>query len=151
LAALRPEPTFQHVILVGGFAASDWLFNKVRDKLIPHGLNIIRPENHVSVLRSLEIHPILCNLVLRNKAVSDGALSFYHDLFVRTRVSKFTYGCFSNTPFDPTDLDHLKVYFPHEWSLFFKVFIEYGGFGDEGVQKKRFVEIKVEGWFKGGS
>jgi hypothetical protein len=38
--------------------------------------------------------------------VSDGALSFYHDRFVRTRISKFTYGTFSTTLFDPADPDH---------------------------------------------
>jgi hypothetical protein len=38
---------FQHVVLVGGFAASDWLFNKVYQSLTPLGLNIVRPENRV--------------------------------------------------------------------------------------------------------
>ena len=38
---------FQHVVLVGGFAASDWLFSKVHELLTPSGLNIVRPENHV--------------------------------------------------------------------------------------------------------
>jgi hypothetical protein len=38
---------FQHVVLVGGFAASDWLFSKVYEILTPLGLNIIRPDNHV--------------------------------------------------------------------------------------------------------
>ena len=38
---------FQHVVLVGGFAASDWLFSKVYELLTPVGLNIVRPENHV--------------------------------------------------------------------------------------------------------
>ena len=38
---------FQHVVLVGGFAASDWLFTKVYGLLSPLGLNIYRPENHV--------------------------------------------------------------------------------------------------------
>ena len=42
----------------------------------------------------------------RNKALSDGALSFYHDHFVRTRVSKITYGNFCHIPFDPTSPDH---------------------------------------------
>jgi hypothetical protein len=40
---------FQHVVLVGGFAASDWLFNKVHEALTPLGLNILRPESHVYV------------------------------------------------------------------------------------------------------
>ena len=38
--------------------------------------------------------------------MSDGALSFYHDRFVHTRISKFTYGTFSIIQFDPTDPDH---------------------------------------------
>jgi hypothetical protein len=38
--------------------------------------------------------------------VSDGALSFYHDRFVHTRISKFTYGTFMSTCFDPGDPDH---------------------------------------------
>jgi tRNA A37 threonylcarbamoyltransferase TsaD len=40
-------PNFQHVVLVGGFAANDWLFNQVQELLTPTGLNIVRPENHV--------------------------------------------------------------------------------------------------------
>jgi hypothetical protein len=39
----------QHVVLVGGFAASDWLFENVQSSLVPVGLNVIRPENHVRV------------------------------------------------------------------------------------------------------
>ncbi|KAF8805181.1 hypothetical protein BYT27DRAFT_7192862 [Phlegmacium glaucopus] len=77
-----------HVVLVGGFAASDWLFTKVHEALTPLGLNIVRPETHV------------------NKAVSDGAISFYLDHLVRTRVSKFIYGIFRNIQYDPTASDH---------------------------------------------
>jgi len=73
---------------VGGFASSDWLFNKVKELLTPFGLNIIRPENHL------------------NKAASDGAISFYLDHLVRTRVSKVTYGSFLDSLYDPSDLDH---------------------------------------------
>jgi hypothetical protein len=38
---------FQHVVLVGGFAASDWLFYKVHELLTILGLNVVRPDNHV--------------------------------------------------------------------------------------------------------
>ena len=38
---------FQHVVLLGGFAASDWLSSKITELLTPLGLNIICPENHV--------------------------------------------------------------------------------------------------------
>ncbi|CAA7260337.1 unnamed protein product [Cyclocybe aegerita] len=80
--------TIRHVVLVGGFAASDYLFAKVQAKLTPAGLNVLRPDNHV------------------NKAVSDGAISFYLDHFVRTRVSKLTYGNFCHIPYDPKAPDH---------------------------------------------
>jgi hypothetical protein len=42
----------------------------------------------------------------RNKAVSDGAISFYLDHFVRTRISKITYGTFYSIAYDPSDPDH---------------------------------------------
>jgi len=73
---------------MGGFAASDWLFSRVHDLLTPLGLNVVRPENYVS------------------KAVSDGAISFYLDHFVRTRVSKITYGSFCGILYDPNLSDH---------------------------------------------
>ena len=105
--ALCLDLALQHVILVGGFATSDWLSNEVHKKLLPHGLNIIRPQNHVSVPALSKIHHVLiCYLISRNNAVSDGALSHYHDHFVQTRVTKFTYGIFCGTPFNPADLDH---------------------------------------------
>ena len=44
--------------------------------------------------------------LFRNKAVSDGAISFYVDHFVRTRVSKFTYGCFCIILYNSSDPDH---------------------------------------------
>ncbi|TEB37919.1 hypothetical protein FA13DRAFT_1785787 [Coprinellus micaceus] len=81
---------FTHVVLVGGFASSDWLFEKVSERLNPEGFKVIRPENHL------------------NKAVADGAMSFYIDHCVRTRVSRFTYGQFSNTKFDPHNADHQR-------------------------------------------
>jgi hypothetical protein len=37
----------QHVVFVGGFAASDWLFSEVHELLTPLGIYIVRPENHV--------------------------------------------------------------------------------------------------------
>ena len=46
--------------------------------------------------------------MFRNKAVSDGALSYYHDHFISIRVSKFTYGVFGHTRFDPVDQDHQR-------------------------------------------
>ncbi|KJA20619.1 hypothetical protein HYPSUDRAFT_42924 [Hypholoma sublateritium FD-334 SS-4] len=74
--------TISHVIFVGGFGASDYLLNQVTKVLQPLGLSILRPESHV------------------NKAVSDGAISFYLDHFVRTRVAKLTYGKVCDTPYN---------------------------------------------------
>ncbi|TFK19368.1 hypothetical protein FA15DRAFT_674490 [Coprinopsis marcescibilis] len=79
-----------HVVLVGGFSASDWLFHQVSQALTPKGLNVIRPDSHV------------------NKAVSDGAISFYLDHFVRTRVAKFTYGQFCTLKYNPQDPEHAQ-------------------------------------------
>ncbi|KAJ2917954.1 hypothetical protein MD484_g2428, partial [Candolleomyces efflorescens] len=77
-----------HVILVGGFASSDWLFNQVNESLRGKGLNVIRPESYV------------------NKAVSDGAVSFYLRRQVRSRVSKFAYGPIFSINYDPENPDH---------------------------------------------
>ncbi|KAF8805172.1 hypothetical protein BYT27DRAFT_7258277 [Phlegmacium glaucopus] len=71
------------------FAANDWLFNTVYDALTPLELNILRT---------------MCT----NKAVSDGAIFFYLDHFVRTRVSKLTYGDFCHIPYDSSDSEHVE-------------------------------------------
>lgn len=49
---------------------------------------------------------LLTLLVFSNKAVSDGALSFYLDHFVKTRVSKVAYGSFCHIPYDSDDIEH---------------------------------------------
>ncbi|KAF9480733.1 hypothetical protein BDN70DRAFT_931447 [Pholiota conissans] len=89
----RLEPTSdvrKHVVLVGGFAASEYLLARVLAALKPYGLKIYRPENHV------------------NKAVADGAVSFYLDRYVRSRISKLTYGVRSSVPYNPMDWEHRK-------------------------------------------
>jgi len=81
---------FSNVILVGGFAASDWLYSKVSERLKPDGFTVIRPDNHV------------------NKAVADGALSYYIDHHVKTRVSKITYGSRGGINYDSSNSEHAK-------------------------------------------
>ena len=93
-------------MLVGGFAASDWLFTKIYELLTPLGLNIFRPENQVWVFPEIKMTLLLKITSSRCKAVSDGAISFYLDHFVKTRVSKFTYGSFCHILYDPSDPDH---------------------------------------------
>ena len=102
-------------MLVGGFAASNWLYIKVLESLKPLGLNVLRPENHVYVLflfpfpLSIQAHLSRFSLsLLRSKAVSDGAISFYLDHFVRTRVSTVTYATFCSKPYDSSNPEHVR-------------------------------------------
>ncbi|KIM86827.1 hypothetical protein PILCRDRAFT_4705 [Piloderma croceum F 1598] len=76
------------VFLVGGFAASDWLFSRLQKYLSWSGINLCRPDSHV------------------NKAVADGAVSFYLDHCVSVRVAKWTYGTSCRVRFNPLDEEH---------------------------------------------
>ncbi|RDB20646.1 Heat shock protein 12A [Hypsizygus marmoreus] len=80
--------TVQSVFLVGGFSASEWLFSQLKISLEQLGKTICRPDSHV------------------NKAVADGAASFYLDHSVAIRVSKLVYGTGCCTLFDPKDSEH---------------------------------------------
>ncbi|THH05593.1 hypothetical protein EW146_g9863 [Bondarzewia mesenterica] len=70
------------IFLVGGFAASEYLYSELRGYLEIRGLYLFRPDNHT------------------NKAVAEGAVSFHLDHFVSTRIARFTYGIKSHVPFD---------------------------------------------------
>ncbi|GLB37868.1 putative ATP binding [Lyophyllum shimeji] len=76
------------VFLVGGFSASEYLFSQLRAALEPRNLSICRPDTHL------------------NKAVADGAVSFYLDHSVTTRVSKFPYGVPCSVKYDPGNAEH---------------------------------------------
>ncbi|KAJ3971068.1 hypothetical protein EV361DRAFT_243889 [Lentinula raphanica] len=78
------------VFLAGGFAASDWLFSRLEDELEPEGLIVSRPDAHL------------------NKAVSDGALSYYLDHFVSARKARFTFGTECGRPYDPLNIEHIR-------------------------------------------
>ncbi|KAF9243386.1 hypothetical protein BU15DRAFT_86367 [Melanogaster broomeanus] len=77
------------VWLVGGFAASPWLFSQLQERLASLKITISRPDNQTS------------------KAVADGALGFYCDHHVSARVSKFMYGVEYLREYDPNDPEHL--------------------------------------------
>ncbi|KDR70712.1 hypothetical protein GALMADRAFT_103100 [Galerina marginata CBS 339.88] len=77
-----------HVVFVGGFAANDWLYNQMNARLVPYGLTILVPNNHV------------------NKAVSDGAVLSYLNHSVRNRIAKFSYGVKMNVHFDANNSEH---------------------------------------------
>lgn len=76
------------VFLVGGFAASSLLFKKLQNHFKDNDLSISRPDSHT------------------NKAVADGAISYYIDHFVSTRIAKFTYGVWSGEAFQPHKQAH---------------------------------------------
>ncbi|KIJ97286.1 hypothetical protein K443DRAFT_133881 [Laccaria amethystina LaAM-08-1] len=78
-----------HVVMVGGFSSSDWLMQRLRETLIPHGFTIFCPEGNF-------------------KAVSNGAVSFHLDHFVSTRVARFGYGTSGHVSYNPRNPDHLK-------------------------------------------
>ncbi|KIO05283.1 hypothetical protein M404DRAFT_9026 [Pisolithus tinctorius Marx 270] len=73
------------VFLVGGYAASDWLHSSLLKHMSSLGVTFCRPSQHV------------------NKAVADGAVSYYLDRLVSARAARFTYGipcCHTYTPHD---------------------------------------------------
>ncbi|KAF9047811.1 hypothetical protein BJ165DRAFT_1468259 [Panaeolus papilionaceus] len=77
------------VFLVGGFAANTYLFNEVKEKFSSKGLYVSRPDpNRV------------------NKAVADGAISFYLGGIVAARMAKFDYGTEMSVPYKATDSAH---------------------------------------------
>ncbi|KAF5354269.1 hypothetical protein D9756_006964 [Leucocoprinus leucothites] len=78
------------VFLVGGFAASDYLFSQVQERLQPLGFDVHRPDAQL------------------NKAVPDGALVSSLRRTVRNRIAKYSYGVRSTVRYVPTRPEHLK-------------------------------------------
>ncbi|KAJ7511443.1 hypothetical protein B0H11DRAFT_1955116 [Mycena galericulata] len=76
------------ILLVGGFAASDWLFSELKKSMSYRGLEVSRPDSHV------------------NKAVADGAVSFYLDHFVSARISRYTDGIECLTVYQHNNSEH---------------------------------------------
>ncbi|EFI28066.1 hypothetical protein CC1G_14092 [Coprinopsis cinerea okayama7 len=87
-ACTESQHPISTVILVGGFAASDWLYMKLEERLKEKGLKLWRPDRHV------------------NKAVSDGGVSFYLDNLVKARVSKAMYGVTCYVTYNPKNPEH---------------------------------------------
>ncbi|EGN92781.1 hypothetical protein SERLA73DRAFT_116909 [Serpula lacrymans var. lacrymans S7.3] len=77
------------IFLVGGFAASDWLFSRLQAHIQPLNLMFCRPDSHT------------------NKAVADGAVSFYLDHRVSARIARFTYGTRCSIEFDKHNSQHM--------------------------------------------
>jgi len=76
------------IFLVGGFAANDWLFARLQAHFVPRQILFSRPDSHA------------------NKAVADGAVSFYLDHRVSVRVARWTYGTNCSVLYDPENPQH---------------------------------------------
>ncbi|KAL6306646.1 hypothetical protein BKA93DRAFT_133315 [Sparassis latifolia] len=76
--------------LVGGFAASPWLFKRLQVSLQETSMNLFRPDSHT------------------NKAVAEGAVSFYLEHFVSVRVARVTYGTEYLVHYDENDEEHYQ-------------------------------------------
>ncbi|KAF9812314.1 hypothetical protein IEO21_06256 [Rhodonia placenta] len=78
------------VFLVGGFAASPWLYSQLKDALCNSSLNVARPDRHTS------------------KAVAEGAILHYLEQWVSVRVTRITYGVECITRYNPLCAEHVK-------------------------------------------
>ncbi|THV07338.1 hypothetical protein K435DRAFT_815567 [Dendrothele bispora CBS 962.96] len=78
------------VFLVGGYAASAWLFTQLQERLAKYHVVVSRPDSQTS------------------KAVADGAIGFYCDHHVSTRMSKFMYGVEYLREFNSSDPEHVQ-------------------------------------------
>lgn len=94
----------QAVLLVGGFGESPWLFQRLRSRLASLGLSLSRPDVPTCVFcESI----LICDLRgHRNKAVAQGAVAFFLDAIVTSRVSRFEYGIKTSVKYDPCNLQH---------------------------------------------
>ena len=102
------ELALKSVFLVGGFAASDWLYQKLKAEFTSEGLDVSRPDGHLCVSLLLMVPWSGTNLLISNKAVADGGVSFYIDHFVTSRVSKFAYGIEIHQKYDASNTEHQR-------------------------------------------
>ncbi|OCH89888.1 hypothetical protein OBBRIDRAFT_835494 [Obba rivulosa] len=78
------------IFLVGGFAASPWLYMRLKEYGETLNLEVSRPDTHT------------------NKAVAEGAVAFYIDHLVSARVARFTCGVKCNVRFNAEDPEHIS-------------------------------------------
>ncbi|KIJ14485.1 hypothetical protein PAXINDRAFT_115792 [Paxillus involutus ATCC 200175] len=78
----------KYAFLVGGYAASDFLYASLCQHPVFSDVNLSRPGDHV------------------NKAVADGGVSFYIDHLVSSRAARFTYGVNCTTGYKHQNSEH---------------------------------------------
>ena len=83
----------QTAFLVGGFAASPWLFTRLEAALRTQQIRVCRPDHHTYVILP-KVNVVYSTGVrsIRNKAVAEGAASYFIQQFVASRIAKYTYG-----------------------------------------------------------
>ncbi|KAK0434111.1 hypothetical protein EV421DRAFT_1717855 [Armillaria borealis] len=79
-----------NIFLVSSFGGRNYLYDEMKLHLSSAGIELWHPEKPL------------------NKAVSEGAISFYLDHFVRSRISRYIYGSKMYTPFNREDLEHRR-------------------------------------------
>ncbi|KAL1700707.1 hypothetical protein EV121DRAFT_213598 [Schizophyllum commune] len=84
------------VFLVGGFAASSYLYTELQANLAPLGMQVFRPDNHTRVLM--------------NKAVAEGGVLYVLDHRVSARVARFTYGICGVARYAQANPEHARRY-----------------------------------------
>ncbi|KAI4518304.1 hypothetical protein K525DRAFT_208879 [Schizophyllum commune Loenen D] len=85
-ASLSGPPVF----LVGGFAASSYLYTELQTNLAPLGMQVFRPDSHT------------------NKAVAEGGVLYVLDHRVSARVARFAYGTCGNTSYSQANPEHAR-------------------------------------------
>ncbi|KAI0804773.1 hypothetical protein BC629DRAFT_1207875 [Irpex lacteus] len=85
----KSSTTISLALLVGGYAASPWLYSKLKEKLADMDLHVSRPDSHT------------------HKAVAEGAVSFYLSNIVTSRVSQLTYGSPCYRTYRPHHPEHV--------------------------------------------
>ncbi|KAG6371752.1 WD40-repeat-containing domain protein [Boletus reticuloceps] len=88
MSTLRSHPQTKHAFLLGGYAASDFLYRRLQQHPVFSEVHLCRPSGHP------------------NKAVADGAVSSYVDPLVTSRTSRYTYGIDVVSPYNPSLFDH---------------------------------------------
>ncbi|KAG6370170.1 hypothetical protein JVT61DRAFT_12317 [Boletus reticuloceps] len=91
-AAAKLQIQIKHVFLVGGYAASDFLYRRLQLHPAFSEVQLCRPSSQV------------------NKAVADGAVSSYVAPLVTSRASKYTYGVACIREYDQSLPDHRERY-----------------------------------------
>ena len=98
--------TSQFVFLAGGFGASPWIFQEVGRKIEAQGLKLSRPDTGTYVFLLLSVLSI--HVCIRSKAVAVGAISYYLDRCVVSRLLRYTYGTEASIDYDPLDPEHRR-------------------------------------------